>query len=49
MRLSPAVANVKSVQTALATANIQYQLVVNTAQLQDAGNRANLWKKGPAG
>ncbi len=39
-------ANVKTVQSALATANIQYQLVVNTAQLQDAVNRANLWKKG---
>jgi HlyD family secretion protein len=39
-------ANVKTVQSALVTANIQYQLVVNTAQLQDAVNRANLWKKG---
>ncbi len=39
-------ANVKTAEAALATAQIQYQLVVNNAHQQDAVNRTNLWKKG---
>jgi HlyD family secretion protein len=39
-------ANVKTAEAALATAQIQYQQMVNNAHLLDAVNRTNLWKKG---
>lgn len=37
--------NVKTSEAALSAAQIQYEIVFNTAHLQDAVNRTNLWKE----